>query len=497
MLSTVFEVGKPTFPPRSLTRPWISRSTRNARQVERQLEREDEDPELRMPDKPSLVIIIMTNILSQTSNFIVVSSGPQYAAHLGGTNTFAGLIIGIPILTSGMALVPFVRYDRSLYKIPLLISCVAAVVGNVLYGLAYRANYLYLILIGRMVLGIAFTNFLYTKRFFSDRRVTGIRRRTTLASWLVIGQSVGFTVGPFVGGLLYKIGFSNSVFNGFTSPGWIMATVWTLFGLATLFWFKEVPRQLPVEQALPLQHMSLQPGTKEEQGAEQAGRSKSSIEIAGRSSHEQPHSSAQPELETPSYRPTRQQWAVIATMCWFAMTCFFVLGAWESFIPIYTARAFDSSPFAAGNLIALGGLCTFPFMLANIRFSRRVQDRQILAVGSGVGLAGLLMTIALFAADRMKFWSLFGCWFLVALGFNLASTVTLSLLSKQMPHHWNGRISLIIQYSNFSGRVSGAVWGGAGVSVGLKSYVGLQLALIGIGGVMFLTLWRELKAKKG
>ncbi|KZV74797.1 MFS general substrate transporter [Peniophora sp. CONT] len=455
-----------------------------------------------MPDKPSLVIIILTNILSQTSNFIVVSSGPQYAAHLGGTNTFAGLIIGIPILTSGMALVPFVRLDRGLYKVPLLISCVAAVLGNVLYGLAYRANYLYLILIGRLVLGIAFTNFLYTKRFFSDRRVTGIRRRTTLASWLVIGQSVGFTVGPFVGGLLYKIGFANEVFNGFTSPGWLMAGVWLAFGLVTLLWFKEVPRHTPVDQALPLQHIAIQSDSanvkdSRAQSAEPSSKARSSIEITTRASDERSRPSPSPELEPHSYRPTRQQWAVIATMCWFAMTCFFVLGAWESFIPIYTLRAFDSSPFAAGNLIALGGLCTFPFMLANIRYSKRVQDRQILAVGSGVGLVGLLMTITLFAVDGMRFWSLFGCWFLVALGFNLASTVTLSLLSKQMPHHWNGRISLLIQYSNFSGRVSGAVWGGAGVSVGLKSYIGLQLALIGIGGVMFLTLWRELKAKKG
>ena len=93
--------------------------------------------------------------------------------------------------------------------------------------------------------------------------------------------------------------------------------------------------------------------------------------------------------------------------------------------------------------------------------------------------------------------SLFACWFLVALGFNLASTVTLSLLSKQLPPAWNTRVSVAIQYSNYTGRVTGAVWGGAGVKVGMPSYVGMQIAIVGVGVVLFSTLWRNLKAKTG
>ena len=66
-----------------------------------------------------------------------------------------------------------------------------------------------------------------------------------------------------------------------------------------------------------------------------------------------------------------------------------------------------------------------------------------------------------------------------------------------MPHEWNGKISLFIQYSNYSGRVSGAIWGGAGVDVGMTRYLGLQLALLGIGALMFMTFWKEMKAKTG
>ena len=81
-------------------------------------------------------------------------------------------------------------------------ACACAILGNILYSLAYVANWLYLILIGRIVSGLAMTFFLYSKRYCTDPRIVGVRRRTTLAGWLVLGQGVGFSIGPFMGGLL-------------------------------------------------------------------------------------------------------------------------------------------------------------------------------------------------------------------------------------------------------------------------------------------------------
>ena len=103
-------------------------------------------------------------------------------------------------------LLPLMRYDRGeasllegiasvtnlnsgQYKFTLLFACVAGSLGSMLYGLAYRARFLYLILISRLVLGLAFVCFLYIKRYLSDARVVGARRRTTLAGWFVAGQN--------------------------------------------------------------------------------------------------------------------------------------------------------------------------------------------------------------------------------------------------------------------------------------------------------------------
>lgn len=328
------------------------------------------------------------------------------------------------------------------------------VLGSILYALAYSTKFLYLILLGRMVQGIGFNGWLYTKRYITDPRVAGVRRRTTLSGFLVLGQGIGMSAGPFFGGLLFKIGFPNSIFNGLTAPGWLMAGVWVLYWVVCTIWFEDVPAvTTPREEDIQLADLSVS------------------------------HSRSRVRTGPDWLGINPRQWGVIVTMCWFAMTCFFILGAWETNIPVFgasgpapptqsppvasrtlfslaakrlplTSRStstssfspFHWSPFAAGNFIALGGVTIFPFLFLNLLFARRTQDRHILALGSALGLAGLLGTLALMSvqerAHSLTYGAFFACWFLVALGFNLASTCTLSLLTKQLPQGWNTNTSL-------------------------------------------------------
>jgi hypothetical protein len=153
------------------------------------------------------------------------------------------------------------------------------------------------------------------------------------------------------------------------------------------------------------------------------------------------------------------------------MSCFFILGSWEANIPVFTAAAFNYTPYAAGNFIALGGIATVPFLLASVRYSPRFQDRTTLVTGSAIRTTGLVLALILLVTDRVVFDSFYVCWVLVALGLNLASTCTLSLLSKQLPGAWNARTSLAIQYSNYSGRVTGAVLGGVGTYSSVRSCI--------------------------
>lgn len=153
----------------------------------------------------------------QISFFLVVSSSNLYAAHLGGDATFSGLVLGIPTAFACFALLPAIKYDGGTYTRPLHLTCAFAILGHILYGLAYKANWLYLVLIGRAIIGFSFIGYMYTKRFCTDPVFVGSQRRTTLATYLILGQGIGMSVGPFLGGLLYKVGFKNPVFNGFTA----------------------------------------------------------------------------------------------------------------------------------------------------------------------------------------------------------------------------------------------------------------------------------------
>ena len=327
-----------------------------------------------------------------------------------------------------------------------------SIIGNLCYALAHKANFLYLILIGRMITGIAFTFFMYSKKYCSDPRIVGVRRRTTLAAYLVVGQGTGLSLGPFLGGALYKVGFGPNgdrlVFNGFTSPGWLMAAAWLLFWGAVTLFFEDVPETVPATGSLHTGGIELQ--------------------------SPQPQVQTQPtDLPSPQLsRPTSfsrdiderdqfvlgpSQWGVIITMCWFAMTCFFILGSWEANIPIFAASRESSlgySPYKSGNLIAIGGATTFPLLFANIFVGKRVQDRVTLAVGSMIGMVGLIMFELLLvkSSKGISFATLLVSWMFVALGFNLATTCTLSLLSKKLPGEWNARVSTAIQCSNYTVR---------------------------------------------
>ncbi|KAG1904547.1 MFS general substrate transporter [Suillus fuscotomentosus] len=386
------------------------------------------EEEFKLPNMTSLVIMLVMNFLLQISFFIVISSSSKYTEYLGGNATFSGIVIGIPTAFAGLSLIPLTKYDKD-----------------------------------------------------GERRL--------VAGWSSV-KPMGMSFGPFLGGVLYKVGFSNSIFNGYTSPGWIMTGIYAGFWVLMTIYFEDIPQP---------------PTTKELQSASPIV----SLQVKGEDTEASPDypsaSTARPASPIDeSFRAqlsliTWFQWGVIACMCWFSMLCFFILGSWEANLPVFSAAAenFHWSPFAAGNFIALGAISCFPFLLLNLLAARHIQDRTLLAFGTIIGLAGLIIFLSILRTGKVNYSSLFACWWTVALGFNIATTVTLSLLSKQLPPEWNGPTSILIQCSNYTGRVTGAIWGGSGVSVGMSNFVGLEIAMVGIGAVLFTALWRDLKTKTG
>ena len=85
----------------------------------------------KLPPMSSLAIVIKSNVLLQVGHrtsifsrlvmmklqisfFIIISSSSAYSKHLGGSATFSGLVIGIPTVFSGIALLALMRVDQGL-----------------------------------------------------------------------------------------------------------------------------------------------------------------------------------------------------------------------------------------------------------------------------------------------------------------------------------------------------------------------------------------------
>ena len=255
-----------------------------------------------------------------------------------------------------------------------------------------------------------------------------------------------------------------------------MACIWCIFWICVTVWYEDVPQNQKFLPSLP--------------------ESKSMEKIRQQPSMEEIIELPVPE---PKFSLTLPRIGVIVCMCWLAMTYFFVLGAWESNIPVFGSAdgQLHWSPFASGNFIALGGAAAFPFLVLNIYLARRIEDRKMLAFGTSLGFAALFIFLALLETDNVNYGSIFVCWWAVVLGFNTAFTVPVSLLSKQFPPSWNNKTSIMVQCSTYIGRVSGAILGGSGVRIGMRAYISVEIALAGIGTLLYIVLWHELKTKRG
>jgi hypothetical protein len=77
-----------------------------------------------------------------------------------------------PIISYALRLLYFSPSGR--YSLPLKVAYISIILGNILHAVAYKARFLYLILVGRIVSGLGFTGFMYSKRYCSGKyRIAG------------------------------------------------------------------------------------------------------------------------------------------------------------------------------------------------------------------------------------------------------------------------------------------------------------------------------------
>ncbi|KAL9937447.1 hypothetical protein V8E36_003856 [Tilletia maclaganii] len=476
--------------------------------------------EHKLPPLAHLAIVLSMNLMLNISFFIIIPSAPAYATTLGAPTWFSGLCIGISTAAAGMLLIPVSRRYKLAYKTPFMGSCVCFIMGNIIYAFAGVANTAWLMAVGRVVGGMGNVSWMLVKRYITDPRIVGTRRRTMLSAWLVTSQVLGMAIGPFSGGLLTKIGGfrrAGRIWNGFSSPSWLVAGLWAGFLVAVLLVFEDPPGSSPTTTLCDdLKRLTSRRRKSKADSVDLKMRVKDKVEYPEGVVQRQGYTSAQPQNDSivsipasrtvdaaataPAIRLTPAQWASLGMMCWFAQSGWFTLGAWEANLPVFGADALGWTEEKAGNILALGAIVVLPMLFALVFLAKYIQDRVILSAGISIGLCGLIVhmvTLTPGLEHTINFGSYFFSWIMVALGYNMMSTVTLSLLSKQVPPELNNYTSVIIQLSNYCGRLGGAFWGTAVDQVGQRTILSLELAFTLIGALGTIVLWKKMSALKG
>lgn len=125
------------------------------------------------------------------------------------------------------------------FKIPTMAGIVTNIIGNVVYGFCFLADAWWMMLLGRLIAGVA-TAILGLGSAYIAATTTFERRQVALVRYRV-SQSIARILGPFFGYFFLGLPEVNQnssvalrVFNWYTSPGWIAALLAVLVLL--VFW---------------------------------------------------------------------------------------------------------------------------------------------------------------------------------------------------------------------------------------------------------------------
>ncbi|KAG0190797.1 hypothetical protein DFQ28_001521 [Apophysomyces sp. BC1034] len=411
----------------------------------------------KLPPKISLFLILLANFLFNISFYIIIPTVTHYANSLGADNVFSGLVIGGNTLTSIVSIfflnqIPLLR---NRYIATLHLACASFLVGNILYALAARAQFLYLIFIGRLVNGLGFTGWFFVKRYCTDPRIVGVRKRTMCCSLLVVSQSLGMVIGPLIGGQLARVGDLGVIMNMNTIAGWVMACIWLAYWIAVVIFFKDIPKSASADKPAKRSIFKM--------------------------------------FQKGSYGML----AITIAMSFIAFSVFFELGAWEANIPIFTAKEFGWNEWDSGNFIGLIGIGSIVIVVPMTIYSQKIQDRTTAVVGFGMALIGMILYLARLTTGGVGKPDYGVSWFLVCSGYNIASTITLSLMSKLFPDQLSDVCALIVQVSNYIGRLTGAVWGTSSEAVTDIGVASLELAFTIIGFSAIVIMWQRIHTVTG
>ena len=211
-----------------------------------------QDEQARMPPGASLPLIYVLMVLVVLNVEIVVPTADQYAARLGASESFSGLVIALTPIWQGILGVPlnYLMLKSGMSMKNMIILMVAfSVMGNILYALAGLMHSKFTILASRTLIGICQCQLagpIYIAR------AVGVKLRTKVMFIYSTMAAIAFFSAPWIASMLEifvkELRIEDLVLDSDTIPGWFMATLYFIYLLLVVFFFEDARvKETPVQ----------------------------------------------------------------------------------------------------------------------------------------------------------------------------------------------------------------------------------------------------------
>lgn len=341
---------------------------------------------------------------------------PFYVERLGlveGTSR-QSVVLQVTLLTGVYSLMQLIfapiwgRLSDRIGRRPLILIGIAGyVIAQVMFGLSTS---LWLLYAARILGGVLSSATLPVSAAYVADLTTNDERGRGMA-WLGTAVSLGFVVGPALGGLLSRtdlhlnLRFGHLLIDSFSVPFFAAALLGVLTLVAAVRW---LPESLPA-------------GLPSAQGAE-----------------------------------TKTDWSSLGTLFGLALAAQFGLALFEATFALYAQAKFNYGPVAVGAVFVTCGLVMTIFQVGAVGFlSGRILEMY--QVGAGFALMGVSLVGLVLARDTFAVFALVG---LLAFGTALISPNLAAMISKRGGNHRVGAALGVQNAANSLGQTAGPLLGG-------------------------------------
>jgi hypothetical protein len=200
----------------------------------------DKDHQLSKENSVNITLSLIHTFFYMMNYTIVQPTSSSYVSELKANSIYSGIVMGMAPIAAIISTIVLSKWSNTSYKTPLIVSCILFIIGNLLYSMAWTANCVWVLAIGRLLVGFAsgrIINRRYLIQFISKNSIT------KFSVYYVASGAIGAAMGPAIACILlyFKefVLFDTFYVNQYTYPSWLCFALSIGFLILIIFFYTE------------------------------------------------------------------------------------------------------------------------------------------------------------------------------------------------------------------------------------------------------------------